>query len=185
MHVISWWSILIPALTYVFGLPATGFLFAKLIVKTLQGLSLLIGLPTLVVTYCVGQEVRKTKALVSFFSIILFVLYHNFSISSIYSLLWTVPILLSIIPLDHLFLRALSAVFLGHACGTFLFIATHTVPDMYWVSLLPIAFVERIIMAILLYLSILCMEYGKRWVSVSFVKRSQSHMVTRHLWSSI
>lgn len=185
MHVVSWWSILVPSLTYVFGLPATGFLFAKLIAKYLQGLSFLVGLPTLVVTYFLGHSARKTSALIALSSIILFVLYHNFSVASIYSLLWLVPVVLSTARLEGLFWHSMNAVFIGHVCGTFLFVATHTVPDVYWVTLLPVAFVERILMAILLYLSILCMEYVKRWVSASFIKRSQSHMVIRHLWSSI
>ena len=67
--------------------------------------------------------------------------------AGIYSLFWTIPILVKFLP-DRLFLRSLGATFTAHAIGSVLFL--YTIPNIpaLWIGLIPVVAVERTIFAL-------------------------------------
>lgn len=65
-----------------------------------------------------------------------------------YALYWILPILVCISKSKHIFLRALSSVFIAHAVGSIIWIYTHQMGYEVWLGLIPLVLVERILMAL-------------------------------------
>lgn len=64
----------------------------------------------------------------------------------LYSLYWLVPIIAYVLP-NNLFFRALGASFMAHAIGSVAFLYTFQTTPQYWLTLIPIVAIERIVFA--------------------------------------
>lgn len=73
-----------------------------------------------------------------------------------YAVYWLIPVLIYASGNNNIFLKALSAVFVAHAVGSAVWIYTHDMTPEFWLALIPIVAVERLIMA----LSVTLVEHG-------------------------
>jgi len=90
-----------------------------------------------------------------------------------YSLYWLIPMVLFFIK-DWQWSRALSASFIAHAVGSVVWLYTHSIPAPVWIGLIPVVFVERLLIAsgILFFSSLVvsvsvAMKHFKQWLSVA------------------
>lgn len=91
---------------------------------------------------------KKNQALlfVPLLAILLFVLHPVGAEAWYYSLYWVVPVAAYFLP-NNLFLRSLGSSFMAHAVGSIAFLYTFPTVPTYWVALIPVVAMERLIFA--------------------------------------
>jgi hypothetical protein len=116
----------------------------------------LLHLPTLAASLFAQQSLKNnipSKIFISTFVMccaILFIVHPVGSVVLFYPLLW-LPIVFSLFS-NSLFFRSWGITLSAHAVGTIMYLYTHPTNPVYWLQLMPIAFVERLSSALVLYL---------------------------------
>jgi hypothetical protein len=89
-------------------------------------------------------------------AIFLFVIHPIGQKAWLYSMLWLIPLILNLIPSKNLFFRSLSATFTQHAVGgvIWIYFVSAANPE-FWLSLIPITLLERLIFATVISFSYL------------------------------
>lgn len=147
----SWWAVVSPAVGQQFSLFIAPLLGARIVMTVLSGSFTMVGLPTFVCTMQLAYPSRRRSIILSMSSMAFFLFYHNFAFSSIYALLWLIPLVIATFNLKSRFLHSLEAVMLGHAVGTLLYLPFHVMPSAYWIALAPQALMERLLMAAMIF----------------------------------
>lgn len=65
-----------------------------------------------------------------------------------YALYWTIPFLAYLAPAKYMFARALGATFTAHCVGSVAFLYVMGLKSSIWISLIPVVWKERVLMAI-------------------------------------
>lgn len=65
----------------------------------------------------------------------------------VYSMFWLIPIVISFVGFNNIFLRSLGSTFVAHAVGSVIWIYTVPMVSTQWISLIPIVVVERFLFA--------------------------------------
>ena len=93
---------------------------------------------------------RKTKwiLLVPGIAMILFWTHPEGRGAWYYALYWTIPFLAYLAPSKYMFARALGATFCAHCVGSVAFLYVMGLKSAVWVSLIPVVWKERVLMAI-------------------------------------
>lgn len=123
----------------------------------------LLHLPTLAATLFAQQSLKKnlaSKILISLFVIacsLLFMVHPVGMTVWFYPVLW-LPILASLFS-DSLVVRSWGITLSAHAVGTLVFLFSHSTTPAYWLQLMPIAFVERLSSALVVYLVLTTINY--------------------------
>ncbi len=98
-----------------------------------------------------------------------------------YALYWLIPIAAYFFHEKSILLRALGTTFTAHAVGGTLFLYFLNLPASVWISLIPVVWKERIIMAFGIALTYIAFNYlfslleKKFHVTLSFVKLNQKY----------
>jgi hypothetical protein len=138
------------------------FLFKKI---TLGG-AMTLGLPTMFATLAFSVMTKKNKnksvklefydfllrVVLPLLAIILFVFNSVGKQSFLYSFYWFIPVGLYFFERinnnSSLFLKSLATTFIAHAVGSFIWLYLIPTTSVYWISLIPVVLVERIIFAL-------------------------------------
>lgn len=93
---------------------------------------------------------RKTKwiLLVPGIAMIMFWLHPEGRGAWYYALYWTIPFLAYLAPSKYMFTRALGATFTAHCIGSVAFLYVMGLKSTVWVSLIPVVWKERVLMAL-------------------------------------
>lgn len=67
--------------------------------------------------------------------------------AGLYSAFWLIPMIISFVGFNNLFLRALGSTFVAHAVGSVLWLYTVPMQSAQWISLIPIVMAERVLFA--------------------------------------
>lgn len=99
-----------------------------------------------------GWSYRKPNSIVSLIvPIICFVLFVVHPVGQQawpYALYWIIPVAIAVSKSQHVFLLALSSVFIAHAVGSTVWIYTHQMEYEVWLGLMPLVLIERTLMAL-------------------------------------
>ncbi len=91
---------------------------------------------------------RLARSIVPIISIILFIAHPTGYLAWKYATLWLIPILISFFAFDKIFFKALGATFTAHSVGSVLWIYSIPMSPESFISLIPIAIIERILFAL-------------------------------------
>jgi len=91
---------------------------------------------------------KKNQALlfVPAIAMLLFIVHPIGSQAWYYSLYWLIPIIAYLLP-NNLFIRSLGSTFMAHAVGSIAFLYTFATVPSYWIALIPIVAMERLLFA--------------------------------------
>lgn len=161
------------------------FIFKKI---TLGG-AITLGLPTFVATiaFSIMTKDRKNlklniynfllRVVVPFLSIVLFVVHPAGRDAFLYSFYWLIPVGLYFFEIlknnNSILLKSLTATFLAHAVGSLIWLYMIPTTSVYWLSLIPVVFVERLVFASGLSLTYLII---KKINFVVYVKKHISYL---------
>lgn len=105
----------------------------------------------------------------------------------IYSTLWIIPIVSTLIPHNQVYFHAVASTLIMHSIGSLFWLVTHTTTAAFWIDLLPIACIERLIMAtgmtVVLYSATIlhtCYTAAKQYLKVDTsleTIRQQAHLL--------
>jgi hypothetical protein len=98
----------------------------------------------------------------------------------VYSWFWFIPLVVHFLPYRTPFLEALGTTFLAHAIGTVLTLYVRPMPAEYWIALIPVVVVERLLFASGMTL----IYYGASWVTKIFVDINPLSKISR-IFSSV
>jgi len=120
---------------------------------------------------------RKTKLIliVPSIAMIMFWLHPEGRGAWYYALYWLIPFIAYLIPNKYIIARALGATFTAHCIGSVIFLYALNLKSAVWLSLMPIVWKERILMAVgitityLIFNSLLNWLINKKHISLSFV----------------
>lgn len=107
---------------------------------------LLYHIPTLVASAYWFSSNKIIRLLVPIACMALFISHPIGSNVFFYSLYWLIPVIIHFLP-RHIFLEALGTTFMAHAVGSVLWIYLVPMPAEYWIGLMPIVIVERLLFA--------------------------------------
>lgn len=113
-------------------------------------------LPHLLANYYWCTKFKLFRILYPLTCIIVFVtgtslLYGAGSMAGLYSCLWLIPAIIGFLNTNNKFLLALGSTFCAHATGTLIWLVTVNMTSTQWVSLIPVALVERFLFAAGMY----------------------------------
>ncbi len=100
-----------------------------------------------------------------------------------FALYWTIPLIAYIFHKKYLFARALGSTFTAHSVGGALWIWTFNMKSAVWISLIPIVWKERILMAIGITITYIAFNYllsaldKKFHLQLSFLKLNPKYSV--------
>lgn len=100
-----------------------------------------------------------------------------------YALYWLIPVIAYFWHEKSLLLRALGTTFTTHAIGSTLFLYILNLPSAVWISLIPVVWKERIIMAFGITVTYIAFNYllsfleKKYHIQLPFVKLNQKYLV--------
>ncbi len=72
------------------------------------------------------------------------------SLAAGYAVLWFIPVFTTLLNLNSLFAKSLSATFIAHAVGSVLWLYFGNITNTVWFALIPVALLERVCLAILM-----------------------------------
>lgn len=96
--------------------------------------------------YFSGYKKNGALLFVPLVAMALFVLHPVGAEAWYYSLYWLVPVVAYFLP-KNLFLRSLGASFMAHAVGSVAFLYTFATVPAYWIALIPVVAMERLVFA--------------------------------------
>jgi hypothetical protein len=103
--------------------------------------------PMVFAAFYFGSKTKKT-ALVPLACMALFVLHPVGQQSWLYSLYWLVPVAGVLVFKDNLFVKSLGTTFTAHAVGSVAFLYAFGMTPEFWLALIPLVFVERVLFAL-------------------------------------
>jgi len=92
-----------------------------------------------------GSRKRKYVSVVPLACMALFIIHPTGMQAWFYSLYWLIPLLAAF--KKHLFLKSLGATFTAHALGSVAFLYLFPTTPAFWIALIPIVYVERMMFA--------------------------------------
>lgn len=107
-------------------------------------------LPMLFAAYYFGTRKEKLNLLVPLLAILVFIVHPIGRQVWFFSLYWTIPIIVKILPdkySQNAFLRSLGATFTAHAVGGAAWIWTVSMTAEQWIGLIPVVAYERLLFA--------------------------------------
>jgi hypothetical protein len=167
-------QILIPLSGYFLGISMAGgaFLSYVIVKSSLLGMPLFpffttLGLPTFCSTFYLSDGHRKlfikerfqhwaevaVRIILPVSAIVLFTLHPCGRGAVYYTFFWLIPPFLYLLEKmsrhvrETFFVHALTASFLAHMAGSLIYLYSFAFPASYWLSLIPVVFVERCILA--------------------------------------
>lgn len=147
----------------------------KLIWGLIMGANLLVlttgYLPHFLATYYWRTKFKLFRILYPLTCIIVFVtgtslIYGAGTTAGLYSCLWLIPVLIGLLNTNNKFLLALGSTFCAHATGSIIWLATVQMTSAQWVSLIPVALIERFLFATGMYAVYILYAYLKSRNSV-------------------
>lgn len=108
---------------------------------------LLYHIPTLIAS---GYWFSSNRIIRLFVPILCMALFIGHPIGSqvfFYSLYWLIPVAIHFLPKQIVFFEALGTTFVAHAIGSVLWLYIVPMPQEYWIGLVPIVIVERLLFA--------------------------------------
>ena len=130
-------------------------------------LGLILGyLPHLVASYYWCTKFRLFRILYPLACLVTFVtgtsLIYGFGASAgLYSCLWLIPAVIGTLNTNNRFLLALGSTFCAHATGSLIWLTLVPMTNLQWVSLMPVALIERCLFAAGMYAVYLLFNYFK------------------------
>lgn len=119
-----------------------------------------------------GLSYRSSNSIVSVVApllcVVLFVIHPVGFYAWSYSMYWLVPVILFFNKSETIFSRALSSVLIAHAVGSVVWLYTHDMTPEFWLSLIPVVAVERIVMA----LSVTMIDLAIQKIKATFFKKN-------------
>lgn len=106
--------------------------------------------PMLFAAYYFGTKKKNISIIIPLIAIALFILHPVGRQVWFYSLYWTIPIIVKILPKkysNNVFLKSLGATFAAHSVGGAVWIWTVTMAPEQWIMLIPIVAYERLLFA--------------------------------------
>lgn len=177
-------NFIIPAAGFFLGLPLAGFfVFLSFIFKQIfLGQILTFGLPTVAATLNVASSSKKSifyryfKICLSFVlplvCMILFILHPVGRAAYIYSFYWFIPMLICLLQLKNrlnsFFYTALQSTFVAHALGSIIWLYILPMTPQYWLALIPIVAIERLVFASGITLVV---KFIGKFLGYNFVKK--------------
>ena len=160
-------GLIFPVVGAFFGTAFSGIaLFLFFIFKKMTiGGAITLGLPTFIATLSFSIMLKSDnnnsfklniynfllRVILPFFCMILFILHPVGKDAYLYSFYWLIPVGLyffnKIYSNNSMFLKSLTSTFLAHAVGSLMWLYFVPTVSVYWISLIPIVFVERLIFA--------------------------------------
>ncbi len=114
------------------------------------GGSFLVHLPTFAGSLVLSSGSRYASPLIAALCIGTFIAHPMGAESFIYTIYWLIPIGISFLPAPSIFLRSLMSTFITHAVGSTIFIYTHETTALFWETLFPQVWLERLTSALIL-----------------------------------
>lgn len=142
-----------PALGF-FGSPSSCFLLygGRTILSfltTLKGVPIFFHIPTLAGSLALSCP-KIVPRYVPLLCIITFLAHPVGNECLLYSCYWLIPLGLSYLSEPSIFLRSLMSTFTTHAVGSTLYLYTHETTSLFWYTLIPQVWLERLISALML-----------------------------------
>ncbi len=107
--------------------------------------------PMLFAAWYFGTKKGKLSVLVPVAAIILFVAHPIGRQAWFYSMFWTIPLIIKILPKkysERVFLKSLGATFTAHAIGGIIWLYLIPMSPQQWIALIPVVIYERFLFAI-------------------------------------
>lgn len=105
---------------------------------------------------------RAIGVIIPLVCMVLFILNPVGRAAALYTVLWLVPILLSIRGADNPFYKSLVSTFIAHSVGSVIWLYTKSLTPIEWLSLIPIVIVERFTFACIMTLVYYGVSYGQQ-----------------------
>jgi hypothetical protein len=123
-------------------------------------------LPHLLASYYWCTKFKLFRIIYPLACLVIFVtgtsLIYGFGASAgLYSCLWLIPAVIGFLDTNNKFLLALGSTFCAHATGSLIWLALVPMTNLQWVSLIPVALVERCLFAAGMYAVYLLLNYFK------------------------
>ena len=143
------------------SLVATRIIFRTLVLNA-SLISILYHIPGLCASFYWSQKnlQRTIGIIIPLVCAILFVLNPIGKEAALYTVLWLVPILLSVYGVTAPFQRSLVSTFIAHSVGSVIWLYTKNITAVEWLSLIPIVIIERFTFACLMTMIYYCVRYG-------------------------
>lgn len=173
----SWSSMIAPVVGKYCGLSSIAFFIIsqkKFAVSTLL-IHLLHRLPLFGAMYTYKNRSMLASIVLPVLCIFLFIVHNVGGQAWQYSLYWFIPIILWSMP-DNIVVRALTASFVAHAIGSVIWLYIGNISPVTWLGLIPVVFVERILIAI----GIVVFDYSAIYL-MSWYKKIQKQIAVRVL----
>ncbi|MBA3954774.1 hypothetical protein H0X48_05650 [Candidatus Dependentiae bacterium] len=103
--------------------------------------------PTMCAALYLSSTSKCIRSLVPLLCIALFVTHPVGSQAAWYSAYWLIPIMLSFIPTNSIFLRSVGSTFVAHAVGSVMWLYTHNIDAASWHALSSVVWAERLMIA--------------------------------------
>lgn len=144
----SWTTMMAPVVVQQFGFAWIGlfFLHQKLFISRSIFMTLLYRVPLLFSAWAFTKRTIWTSLMVPIACMTMFVSHDIGSQAWIYALYWLIPMILFCVR-DSIVARSMSASFVAHAVGSVIWLYFENIAPAVWISLLPIVFCERVLMA--------------------------------------
>ena len=113
---------------------------------------------------------RAMGIIIPIICILLFILNPVGRSAALYTLLWIVPILLSIVGVHTIFYKSLVSTFIAHSVGSVIWLYTKNITAVEWIGLIPVVIVERFTFASIMTLVYYGVRYGQKVYNTRLVR---------------
>ena len=125
-----------------------------------------------------GSKSKKT-AIVPLLCIVLFWLHPVGHQAWIYPLYWLVPVIGLFWARDNLLMRSLGTTFTAHAVGSTAFLYVYGMTPEFWLALIPVVFVERVLFALGISVSFVAANTVIHKAGLPFLNVDPRYVLTR------
>jgi len=145
----SFSSMVIPALGYHCSLLyVILYIFTKgLLLSSFSFLFFVRRVPLFFATIALRSRDVKVHVLLPILAMVIFCAHPIGFHAFYYSLYWFIPVAVYYWNIDSMYMRSISASFIAHAVGSVLFLYAGSLPASTWTALVPLVFVERLLIA--------------------------------------
>ncbi len=180
-------NFIVPVVGALLGLPISCFLILLFFIskQILFGQILTLGLPTFIATLNIAVSAKVSKfsqysklclsLILPVVCMILFILHPVGRVAALYSFYWFIPMVICILQLGNrlnsFFYTALQSTFIAHAVGSIFWLYAFSMPSQYWLALMPIVAIERLIFACGITLSVECVKKILKYKFVNYTTK--------------
>lgn len=126
-------------------------------------------IPTLIASAYWFSSSRIVRLFLPILCMVLFIAHPVGSQVFFYSWYWFIPVFIHFLPQKMVFFEALGTTFIAHAVGSVIWIYMVPMPAEYWIGLMPVVAVERLLFASGMVVIFYGMHYARRLSTMAHI----------------